>query len=184
MKFKTNLLLVCFLFLSCSIFGQLSQDTRAKLPTAAEFKKMTKYRTILNLRNKTNVSGLLFKVTDEQVILIPNNEKIKDYSRFISLVRKEQIAINIPFIQRIGIRKKGKVEKILMIGVGIGVAVSFWGYLNVKDGDSLASGGVFTIPVLIGGILGLLTGSSSKSYNLNNKSELEKLKDMGIITGF
>ena len=99
------------------------------------------------------------------------------------LVKKEQIPVNIPFIKRIGTRKKGKVEKNLLIGLGTGLALGFLGASNA-DEDSLINGSVIVIPTLIGGLLGLIVGSSSKSHDLNNKTEIEKLKNMGIISGF
>jgi len=43
---------------------------------------------------------------------------------------------------------------------------------------------VITIPLITGGALGLLIGSIFKSHNLKNKAELEKLKAMGLISGF
>jgi len=183
MKIKTNILFVFFLFLSFSIFAQLSQDTRKKLPTAEQYKKMTKYQTTLNLHNIPSIKGLLFKVTDEQVILIPNNGKVKDYSHFVMLVKKEQIPINIPLIHRIGTRKKGKLVQGLLIGAGLGLVLGI-SAISSADGNSLLTGNVVTIPILTGGALGLLIGSFSKSHNLNNKAELEKLKGMGIISDF
>lgn len=183
MKFKTTLLSVCFLFLPLAIFAQLSQDTRENLPTREQYKKMTKYQTILNLRNKTTVRGLLFRVTDEQVIIIPRDDKIKDYSHFVNLVRDEQIPVNIPFISRVGTKKKGKMAKSLLIGIGIGLALGSLGASNA-DSDDLITNDIITIPVLTGGLLGLLIGSISKSHDLNDKAELEKLKGLGIMPSF
>ena len=47
MKFKTNLLFICFLFSSLSLIAQLTQDTRQNLPIAEEYRKMTKHQTTL-----------------------------------------------------------------------------------------------------------------------------------------
>jgi len=56
--------------------------------------------------------------------------------------------------------------------------------ISSADGNSLLTGDAVTVPILTGGALGLLIGSFSKSHNLNNKAELEKLKGMGIISDF
>jgi len=182
MKFKTNVLFTFFLFLSFSVFAQLSQDTR-NLPTAEQYKKMNKYQTILNLHNIPSVKGLLLTVTDEQVILIPNDGRVKEYSHFVSLIKEEQIAVNFPLIQWVGTRKKGKLGKSILIGAGVGLALGLLSISNV-DEDSLIGSAVITIPLITGGALGLLIGSIFKSHNLKNKAELEKLKAMGLISGF
>ena len=178
---QTKLLIIIFLFLSSFGFAQLSQDTRRNLPTAEQYKKKTKYRTVLNIHNKANVIGLLFKVTDDKVILIPNDESVNEYTHFVKLVKEEQIAVSIPIIKRIGTRKKGKLGKNLLIGAGVGVALGLLGIANARE-DALLTSEVITVPAITGGILGLLIGISSKSHNLNDKAALEKLKSMGIMS--
>lgn len=175
-------MLVLFLFLSPPSFAQLSQDTRENLPTAKQYKKIPQYRTSINIKNKNIVTGLLLNVTDDKVILIPNDVGVEEYAHFVMLVKEEQTPISLPIIKRISTRKKGKLGKNILIGTGIGLALGLVGISSADEGDLITSD-VITIPAITGGLLGLLIGISSKSHNPNNKAELEKLKDMGIMSG-
>lgn len=183
MKSIFNLLI--FLIFSVIIpftgFAQLTLDTSKNLPTAEQYKKIKKYEATVNLHNKKNVKGLLYKVNEEIVTLIPMDEYANRYSHFVKLVKEEQIPINLTNIHHIRARRAGKKGTGLLIGVLIGGGL---GALTTKS-EVVSPGPVIGLGALVGGILGgLLGGASAKTYTSKNKAKLEELKKRGIMFGY
>ena len=181
MKVSTLFLLLFFVVIPFTAFAQLNLDTNLNLPTAEQYKAITKYRTIINLNSKKNVIGFLYKVTDETIILIPKDKHIKRYSHFVKLAKEDQIALKIPHIFRINTRKEGKLGKSLLIGSGLGLGLGL--LVGGAENNLIGRNVLVGVPLLTGGLLGLLVGSFSKSHKLKDAAQLEKLKQRAIMHG-
>lgn len=182
MKISMSFFLIFSVVVPFTAFAQLGLDAKLNLPNAAAYKAITKYRTIINLNNKKRVIGFLYKVSDETIILIPKDKDIEHYAHFVNLVKKDQIAIKTPHIFRMNTRKKGRLGKSFLIGAGLGLGL---GLLAVGTAEGTVPEGNVTIgvPLLTGGLLGLIIGSFSKSHNLKDATKLAQLKKRAIMYG-
>ncbi len=177
MNVKTNLLFTCFIFTSFNVFAQLTTEN---LPTAAQYKNIKKQEVRLTLHSKAKITGILYQITEEAIILLPKDDSINNHAHFIKLVKEDQKIINKAFIFMVKTKKRN-AGKGFLLGLGIG-AVMGYAIGGASTGYEFAVVGVGGIG---GGLLGLIIGSmTSKSYNPKNKTAMEQLRKKGIMYGY
>lgn len=179
--------LLIFLIFSLIIpftgFAQLTLDTSGNLPTAEQYKKIKKYEATVNLHNKKTIKGLLYKVTNEEVILIPNNKNLNRYARFVKLAKAEQIPLKITAIR--SLKTKGGKGKEFLIGAGIGFGLGALLASDVEKSTNLIPIPVYMIVLAtVFGLIEVIFGKSAKSYKLKDTAKLEELKKRGIMFGY
>lgn len=182
--FSLLFFLICSLIVPFTGFAQLTLDSEENLPTAEQYKEITRLVTTVKLNNKKTIKGLLYKVTNEEIILIPNNQYLNRYAHFVLIAKKEQIPLKITAIHRL--QTKGKKGNNFLIGAGIGLGIGLLSVAAEGDGgmfEGLAAAAVFPL-TLTGGLVGLLFGKGQKSYNLKDAAKLEELKKKGIVFGY
>jgi len=184
MKIIETFLFFFSLIIPFTGFAQLTLDTGENIPTSAQYKKITRLETTVKLKNQKTIKGLLYKVSDEAIILIPNDKYINRYSRFVKLAKEEQIPLEIAAIHRI--QTKGKKGKSFLIGACIGLGIGFLGVATEPEGNMFSGlAKVIVLPLTVtGGLLGLLFGKGAKSHNLKDGAKLEELKKKGIVFGY
>lgn len=183
MNISISFLLIFSVLIPFTAFAQLGPDAKLNLPTAVSYKAITKYKTIVNLNSKKTVIGFLYNVSDEAITLIPKDSNIKQYAHFVKLAEKDQIEIKIPYIYRINTRKKGRLGKSVLIGAGLGLGLGLLA-AGTAQGTVPEGNVIIGVPLLTGGLLGLLIGSPSKSHNLKDATKLEQLKKRAIMYGY
>ncbi|MFK7982225.1 MAG: hypothetical protein AB8G86_19750 [Saprospiraceae bacterium] len=178
MKMYTTFFIAIFLLFPFITLAQLTLDMLGKLPTAAQYEKIKKQEVRLTLHSREKVSGILYKVTEEAITLLPKDEHINRHSHFIQLVKKDQKIVKTAFVLQVQ-DKKRNAGKGFLIGFGIGAIAGFQastpGWEFVGAGLLGAGGG------LVGAIIGALI---KKSYKPTNKAQMERLKKRAIMYGY
>lgn len=180
MKISISVLLIFSLIAPFTIFAQLSLDAKLNLPTADQYKKITKQEVWVKLHTNEKVEGILYNVTQESLILIPKDDYIDRYSHFVKLVKEDQRILKVDAIHNVRINK-GNGGKGFLIGLGVGAVMGYaiGGASTGYEFAAVGAGG------LVGGLLGLIVGSiSSKSYKPKNKIERKRLKKKAITYGY
>lgn len=181
MKIRTNHFLAISLLLPFMAFGQLNQDTRLNLPTADQYKKIKKQKVKLTLHSNAKIKGILFKVTEEAVILLPKDDAINSHAHFIKLVKDDQKTVNTSLILMVQTNKRN-VGKGFLIGAGIGALAGAAIGANFGSEWVLVGAGLYGVG---GGIVGVIIGALvQKTYRLGNKNKLEALKKQAIMYGY
>ena len=117
MKISISLLLIFSLVAPFTVFAQLSLDTWENLPTVEQYKNIKKQEVWLTLNSRDKVTGILYTVTDEAVILLPKDDYIDRYSHFVKLVKEDQIDLKIDCHSQCSNQKR-KCKKRLFIWDG------------------------------------------------------------------
>ena len=178
MNVKTNLLFVCFIFMSFNVFAQLTIEN---LPTAAQYKNIKKHKVQLIFHSKAKVTGILYQITDKAVILLPKEEAINSHAHFVKLAKEDQQIVNTAFISTIQTKKRN-VGKGFLIGLGFGAIIGAVSGAKYGSGWGLVGAGLYGIPSgLVGAIVGGLT---KQSYKPKDKAKMERLKKKAIMYGY
>ncbi len=183
MKAIAFLFIVLFLFVPFIGFSQINEDALENFPTYLEYKKMSKYETWIKLNNKKSIKGYLYQISNHEISLLPS--KTNDYSDFQKFVAENQTVIEIPNIRKIKTRKKGKLRKGILIGLGIGLVPGL--VIGPLQADSEFA--VDTVPLtftttILGGLIGAMIGGKKEKHNLSEREKLERLKKKGISIVF
>lgn len=185
MKVKTSYFFAIFLLLPFMVFAQLNQDTQENSPTAAQYKLIKKYDAVVKLKTKEKIKGVVYKVTDEAVILLPKNKHIKLYSHFKNLTKKDQKIIMLPSISKVTTRKTGKIKNNFWKGaaIGAGIGLGLLGIEKASNGTGYFIYGLAPL-TLAGGLLGTIISIPAKSHAPKEERALEALKEKGIMFGY
>ncbi|MFT5384006.1 MAG: hypothetical protein ACI8VT_000338 [Saprospiraceae bacterium] len=182
---KNHLLLIfAFLILApFSVRAQVKEFVTEKIPTASQYKEITKYKTWVHLNNKKLIKGYLYRVTNDEIILLSGH--LKDYFHFVELVRGHKIKIETSSIKKIKTRKKERLRNGILIGSGIGLTLGLIvGTLQSNSEFGVQTGPFTSVATILGGSIGALFSKSKKSYNLKNAASLEELKKKSIMFAF
>jgi hypothetical protein len=99
-----------------SLLEDLLSEAYQKIPN--------KHNAWVKLNNKQNEKGILYQVSNDEIILLPNS--VNGYTDFEKFIEENKKVISIPDIHRLETRKKGKIGKGILIGGGIAGLVAIF----------------------------------------------------------
>lgn len=183
MNFKTGLLSILFIAIASTtlakVGGQMSED----LPTKEEYNEITKYQCWITLKSGRKEKGILFQVSEEEVVLLPST--IKDYDQFLKAVKTDKKIIKNQDVLKIKTRKSKRLRKSLLIGIaGGGVPGLLFIIADlIQQGDFFGLGIFLGLLVWsVGALIGLLFGTQKKSHLINSSVQFQEIKRRAIMS--